>query len=106
MKPNTIKLKQTSTILGVLTLVAIVIMSPHAFAQQGPSSSGQGQQNGIPLGSSYTSGASPSSSSTVGASYGSASDPYGPLAMPAWAAGMVAIGIVTGVGVYSTARKH
>ncbi len=106
MKSNTLKSKQTSVILGVLTLVAIVAISPHAFAQQGPSSSGQGQQNGIPLGAAYTSGASPPSGSSAGASYGSASDPYGPLAMPAWAAGMVAIGIVTGVGVYSTARKH
>ncbi|MDE1814000.1 MAG: hypothetical protein KGH87_07850 [Thaumarchaeota archaeon] len=61
MKPNTLKSKQTSAILGTLSLVAIVAMSPHAFAQQGPSSSGQGQQNGIPLGSSYTSNAPPPS---------------------------------------------
>jgi len=40
-------------VLGVLALAAIVALVPHAFAQQGPSSSGQGQQGGIPLGAPY-----------------------------------------------------
>ncbi len=40
---TTIKSKHTSVILGVLTLVAIATVAPHAFAQQ----------NGIPLGQSY-----------------------------------------------------
>jgi len=48
--------KQTGALLGVLTLIAILALPPLAFAQQasqGPSSSGQGQQGGIPLGPPY-----------------------------------------------------
>lgn len=105
---NTItKSKQTSVILGVLALVAIVAISPHAFAQQGPESSGQGQQGGIPLGSSYQSNAPPPSlGPVVGGSYNDSNNPTGPLQAAGWAAGLVVVGIMTGVGVYSTTRKH
>lgn len=89
---TTIKSKQTSAILGVLTLVAIVALSPHAFAQQGPSSSGQGQQSGIPLGGNY--GVTTQSPAT-------------PDAMTAaWGAMIGVVAITSGVGVYTIVQKH
>jgi hypothetical protein len=70
-------------VLGVLALVAIVTMAPHALAQQ----------NGIPLGPPYgTGGQQPSttgSDSAVG-----------------WSAGMAVMAVMTGVGVWSAVRKH
>lgn len=51
-------------LLSVLTFVAVVAISPHAFAQQ-PFQGGQGQQNGIPLGSSYNAPANMSSTPTA-----------------------------------------
>ena len=84
----TLKSKQTSAILGVLSLVAIVTLAPHAFAKQGPSSAGQGQQGGIPLGPPYN----PQS--------------VDPNAIYAWSAGLVVVAIMTGVGIWSAVRKH
>jgi hypothetical protein len=40
-------------VLGALVLVAIVALTPHAFALQGPAAFAQGQQKGIPLGPPY-----------------------------------------------------
>lgn len=89
---TTIKSKQSSVILGVLTLVAIVALSPHAFAQQGPSSAGQGQQSGIPLGGNY--GVTTQSPPTPDAS------------MAAWGMMIGVVAVTSGVGVYTIARKH
>jgi hypothetical protein len=80
---TTIKSKQTSAILGVLTLVAIVAFSPHAFAQQG----------GIPLGSSYGSNPVPQPASMDAA-------------MAAWSAMIAIVAVMSGVGVYTAVRKH
>ncbi len=47
---------QTGTLLGVLALITLFALPQLAFAQQAsqsPPSSGQGQQNGIPLGPPY-----------------------------------------------------
>jgi hypothetical protein len=66
--------------------------SPHVFAQQGPSSSGQGQQNGIPLGGNYGITAQP---------------PATPEATIAGWATMIAItAIMSGIGVYTAVRRH
>jgi len=80
-------------VLGVLALVAIVTLTPHAFAQQGPSSSGQGQQNGIPLGASY--GNQPN---TPG--YADPNAVYG------WSAGLAVAAVMSGVGIFTAVRKH
>ncbi len=89
---TTIKSKQTSAILGVLTLVAIVALSPHAFAQQGPSSSGQGQQGGIPLGGNYgVTTQSPASPDAV---------------VAAWGTMIAVVAVMSGVGIWSAVRKH
>jgi len=103
-----LKSKHTSSILGVLALVVIVIFSPHAFAQQGPSSSGVGQQNGIPLGSSYNApaGTPPPSATSGGISYTDADNPHGPLQSIGWGAGFAIVGIMSGIGVWSAVRKH
>ena len=75
----TLKSKQTSAILGVLALVAIVTFSPHAFAQQ----------NGVPLGPPY------------------GSPGYvDPNAVYAWSAGIAIVGIMSGVGIWSAVQKH
>jgi hypothetical protein len=106
MKTSSDKSKQMA-VLGVLALVAIVAVAPHAFAQQGPSSSGQGQQNGIALGSSYNAPAgTPSTSSGPGIAYTDADNPAGPLQGMGWAAGMVIAGVLSGVGVWTAVRKH
>lgn len=47
---------QTGALLGALALIAILTVPQLVYAQQasqGPSSSGQGQQSGIPLGPPY-----------------------------------------------------
>lgn len=84
---TTIASKQTSAILGVLTLVAIVALSPHAFAQQGTSD--QSQQGGIPLGPPYGS-----------------PQPVDQNAIFAWSAGIAIVAVMSGVGVWSAVRKH
>lgn len=80
---TTIKSKQTSAILGVLTLVAIATVAPHAFAQQ----------NGIPLGQSYGSNPVPPPA-TVDAT------------MAGWATMLAVVGVTSGIGVYTAVRKH
>jgi hypothetical protein len=79
-------------ILGVLALVAIVTIAPHAFAQQGPSSYGQGQQGGIPLGSSY---GQPNTPGYVD-----------PNAASGWSVGLAAAAVMSGIGVWTAVRKH
>ena len=92
-------------LLSVLTLFVIVTIAPHAFAQQNPA--GQGQQNGIPLGSSYSgSGTSAAPSGGSSMAYTDANNPYGPMAAMGWAAGLAIAGVLTGVGVWSAVRKH
>ncbi len=85
-----VRSKQTSAILSVLTLVAIAAIAPHAFAQD---QSGQGQQSGISLGSSYGSNPVPAPA-TMDAT------------MAGWAAMLVIVGITSGIGVYTAVRKH
>ena len=80
-------------ILGVLVLVAIVTVAPHAFAQQGPSSSGQGQQSGIPLGAPY--GNQPNTPGYVD-----------PNAAYTWALGLGIAGVMSGIGAWTAVRKH
>lgn len=38
--------------------------------------------------------------------YTDSDNPIGPLIMPAWAAGLATVGVVTGIGVWTIARKH
>lgn len=85
-----IRSKQTGAILAVLTLVAIATTAPHVFAQD---QSGQGQQNGISLGSSYGSNPVPPPASMDAT-------------MAGWAAMLVIVGITSGIGVYTAVRKH
>ena len=123
--------KYFASLLGVLTLVAIVAVAPHAFAQSqptvgtgatlsptyntpagqtSPSQAGQGQQNGIPLGSSYSASniPPPSGSSAImgGIQYTDSDNPHGPLQMVAWAAGIAIFGVMSGVGIWTAVRKH
>lgn len=93
-------------ILGVLALVAIVAVAPNAFAQQNPA--GQGQQNGIPLGSSYNAqtGTQSSGTSASGVTYNDSDNPYGPLSGMAWAAGLAIAGVMSGIGAWTAVRKH
>jgi len=96
-------------VLGILALVAIVAVAPNAFAQQTPSSSGQGQQNGIPLGSSYnaqTGTTQSSGTSAGGVTYNDSDNPYGPLSGMAWAAGLAIAGVMSGIGAWTAVRKH
>jgi hypothetical protein len=44
---------KSMAVLGALALIAIVALTPHAFALQGPSAFMHGQQKGIPLGPPY-----------------------------------------------------
>ena len=92
MKTIQIKSKQTSILLGVIAMVAIVTLSPHAFAQQ--NSAGQGQQGGIPLGSSYGSNSLPPSVPTPQDS------------VMGWAAGITIASVMSGIGAWTAVRKH
>jgi hypothetical protein len=60
MKTPNYKTRPIVAVLSVLAFVTVVAISPHAFAQQ-TFQGGQGQQNGIPLGSSYNAPANMSS---------------------------------------------
>ena len=80
-------------VLGVLALAAIVAVVPHAFAQQGPSSSGQGQQGGIPLGAPY--GQQPNTPGYVDTN-----------AVYGWSAGLAIAAALSGVGIFTAVRKH
>lgn len=94
-------------VLGVLALVAIVAVTPLAFAQQNPA--GQGQQGGIPLGSSYNAAGSSQTGGTsipAGISYNDSNNPYGPLSGMAWAAGLAIAGVMSGIGIWTAVRKH
>ncbi len=84
-----LKSKQTSAVLGLLILVAIVAIAPHAFAQANPA--GVGQQGGIPLGGNYgiTTQPSPDQGQALG-----------------WGVGMAAAGLATGVGMWSIAKRR
>ncbi|HJT10736.1 MAG TPA: hypothetical protein VJ771_08130 [Candidatus Nitrosotalea sp.] len=125
MKNINIKSKQTSVLFGVIAMVAIVTLSPQAFAQQNPA--GQGQQNGIPLGSSYNNpqavqtaqptqqplpnpaGQGQQNGIPLGSSYGgnSVPSPATPNATTmGWSSGIVVIGIMSGIGVWTAVRKH
>jgi plastocyanin len=91
----------------------------------------QGQQNGIPLGSSYNAPANMSStpSSTTTPStpsstqstpsqpsetspasaqvvYNDSDNPYGPLQSMGWAVGMAVVGIMIGIGIWSAVRRR
>lgn len=59
-------------LLGVLALVAVGALMPHASAQ---------------------------------IKYTEADDPHGPLQSVAWAAGMAVVGVMAGIGVYTTVRR-
>ena len=85
--PACIKSKHIATLLSVLALVTFVTISPHAFAQQGSSSTGQ--QNGIPLGPPY---------GTPGY--------VDPNAVYGWSAGIAIVAIMSGVGVWSAVKKR
>ncbi len=82
-----LKSKQTSALLGLLTLVVIVILAPHAFAQQNPA--GQGQQGGIPLGGPY---GTPQPSSDQGMALGVS-------------VGLATAAIVSGVEIWTAVRQ-
>jgi hypothetical protein len=65
------KPKQAEALLGVLVLLAIVSIAPHAFAQM----------------------------------YTDLDDPHGPLEGMAWAVGMAAAGVVSGIGIWAAVRR-
>ncbi len=71
--------KQTSLLLGVLAMVAVVTLVPHVFAQESATN---------PLG------------------YTDQDNPTGPMQPIGWAAGMAIAGVMTGVGIWSAVRKH
>jgi plastocyanin len=76
-----------------------------------PAQSGQGQQGGIPLGSSYNAPASnpqPSAAPPVstGATYNDSDNPYGPLSGMAWAAGLAIAAVLSGIGVWTAVRRR
>lgn len=108
MKTSRLKVKPIVAVLSVLAFAAVIAISPHAFAQQ-PFQGGQGQQNGIPLGSSYNAPAgsqsvtSPVSPQVV---YNDSDNPYGPLQGMGWAAGMVIVGVMSGVGIWTAVRRR
>ena len=125
MKTSKLQTRPIVALLSVLTFVAVVAISPHAFAQQNPA--GQGQQNGIPLGSSYSnpqavqttpsspqalpnpSGQGQQNGIPLGSSYGS-----NPVPAPAtpdeitmgWSVGIAVIVAMSAVGVYTTTRHR
>jgi hypothetical protein len=74
-----LKSKQTSAILGLLTLVVIVTLAPHAFAQQ----------QGIPLGGPYGTPQPTDQGQALG-----------------WGVGMVTAAVVTGVGMWSIVKRR
>ena len=91
--------------------------SPNSFAshvQQGGNQiaqqSEQGQQGGIPLGSSYNAPAAntqPSETSPVSAQvvYNDSDNPMGPLQGMGWIAGMIIVGVLSGVGIWTAVRR-
>lgn len=65
---------------------------------------GQGQ-NGIPLGSSYNAPASPQNQISTQVVYNDSDNPVGPLQGTGWAAGMVIVGVMSGIGVWTAVRR-
>jgi len=80
----------TSILFGVLAIVAVVTIAPHAFAQQNPA--GQGQQNGIPLGGNYG-----ISTQQVQVDQGQSLG---------WGVGMGTAAVATGVGMWSIVKRR
>jgi plastocyanin len=104
--------------------------SPSSKNTTSPAQSGQGQQGGIPLGSSYNAPASnapasnapasnapasnapasnaPASSTSVptGVTYNDSDNPYGPLSGMTWALGLAAAGVMSGIGVWTAVRRR
>jgi hypothetical protein len=75
-----LKSKQTSAVLGLLILVAIVAIAPHAFAQQ----------QGIPLGGPYgTPQPSPDQGMVLGVTVG-----------------LATAAAVSGIGIWTAVRKR
>jgi hypothetical protein len=125
MKTSELQLKSIA-VLSVLAFATIVAISPHAFAQQAANltsnnfasnvqqggnqisqQSGQGQQNGIPLGSTYNAPAgSPQNQIPAQVVYNDSDNPTGPLQGMGWAAGMVIVGVMSGVGVWTAVRRR
>lgn len=81
--------KQTTVLLGLFAMVAVVTLAPHAFAQSttGPVATSGGAQYSLGTGGIQE-------PSTAG------SDPT-----PAYATGIVVIGVMTGVGIWSAASQ-
>lgn len=90
MRTMNVKTTQAGILLGVFAMVAFVSLAPHAFAQ---STSGPVATSGQTQYSLGTGGIQ--EPSTAG------SDPT-----PAYATGIAAIGIMSGIGVWSAVRKH
>ena len=94
--------------------------SPSSMNTTSPAQSGQGQQGGIPLGSSYNAPASnapasnapasnaPASSTSVPSqvTYNDSDNPYGPLSGMTWALGLAAAGVMSGVGIWTAVRRR
>jgi hypothetical protein len=77
--------------LGILALVAIVVLTPNAFAQQ---SSMSGMQSGSSMASGSTPGSMTSDQVT--------SDPN---AVYGWSAGIAVAGAMSGVGAWTAIRR-
>ncbi|MFZ1076208.1 MAG: hypothetical protein WAN47_02120 [Nitrosotalea sp.] len=106
MKTSKLQVKPIAAVLSLLAFVAVVAMSPHAFAQQ-PFQGGQGQQNGIALGSSYNAPAG-STQNQIPAQvvYSDSDNPTGPLQGMGWGIGMAIVGVMSGVGVWTAVRSR
>jgi len=70
--------------------------------------SGQGQQGGIPLGSSYAPSTPQPTTTSVpsGVTYNDSDNPYGPLSGMAWAAGLAVAAVLSGIGVWTAVRRR
>ncbi|MDE1844137.1 MAG: hypothetical protein KGI10_02275 [Thaumarchaeota archaeon] len=71
MKTLTDKTKQMNVLFGVLALIVVVTIAPHAFA----------------------------------ITFTAADDPHGPMQANAWSAALVVVGIMSGVGVWTTIKR-
>jgi len=83
--------------------------NPSSMNTPSPAQSGQGQQGGIPLGSSYNAQSTPQSSTTsvpAGVTYNDSDNPYGPLSGMAWAAGLAIAGVMSGIGVWAAVKRR
>ena len=88
--------------------------APAVQVQQGGNQiaqqSGQGQQGGIPLGSSYNAPSSTPQPGTTsvpsGVTYNDSDNPYGPLSGMAWAAGLAIAAVMSGIGVWAAVKRR